>query len=113
MIQRIIKTIETIASSPQLEQYMIGISMHPKRTFTPIEPVGFDHYITIAFRFGSHQIIELNKTIFYECVKDKNSILYKKYHHQKRDRRCYPSLGGLRAKETDEKFDLYMAWWNK
>lgn len=64
MIQRIIKTIETIASSLLLEQFMIDISMRPKRIFTAIEPAGLDHYINIAFRFGSHQIIELNRTIF-------------------------------------------------
>jgi hypothetical protein len=56
----------------------------------------------------------LEEKLFYECTKvDQKSILYKKYHEEKRDKPYKPSHGGSPRDGLELECSVYMAWWNK
>ena len=105
-IERYLKTIETIARSPLVDQFLIGLSSwDAARKSDLYNRIGFEHFITIA--------VAVEKELFNRCTKgDKRSALYAKYHHKKRCGAYHPSLGG-RHHNDNTPMIVYMTWWNK
>ncbi|GBD88121.1 hypothetical protein BMS3Abin03_02055 [bacterium BMS3Abin03] len=111
MSKDLINTIEVIVSSPLLKFYYLGLSHIPKEIAPKIKKIGFDGYAIIDFELNGREAIIINKKLFEECTNNKKSVLYKKYHAEKRDKRFYPSLGG-RKLDTKDRFNLFICWKN-
>jgi hypothetical protein len=113
-IDRYVKTIETIARSPQVDQFLIGLSRwDATRKGDSYYRIGFEHFVTIAAPLTPRDAIAVERELFRRCTAgDKRSPLYAKYHHEERSGCYHPSLGG-QYKGDDIPMLVYMTCWNK
>ena len=101
--------IESIIESPLVDQYVIGITKDSIARRQAYKREGFDFYVTIDFSLSADKALKSEEELFKACIQNKQSILYKKYHHKKRDGTYYPSKGG--SADSDS-YDIYIAYWS-
>jgi hypothetical protein len=112
-IKRYMRTIETVVRSPLLEQYLVGVTyLDAHKKAKSYYKIGFEHFITLASPLRPIYALQLEEEMFKRLTKKKTSVLYRKYHHKKRDGIYHPSLGGKSHKDEPCML-VYMAWWNK
>ncbi len=112
--EKYLNTVKTIVNSKLLDQYLIGLTCwDATKKGDSYDKIGFEHFVTIASPLTAAEALELEEYLFKMCTKNgKNTLLYKKYHDQKRDGHYHPSLGG-KTHPDDANMLVYMTWWNK
>ena len=112
-LESIHATIESVALSPVLKSYNVGVTINSERrrkqyiNFDPMWP----HYVILRSGLSCSAANALEKSLHAKMQSNKESLVYLKYRKDTRDGKYTPSLGGL-SKDNDHPYDLYMAWGN-
>lgn len=113
VVGRLLATINTLVASPHVDQYLVGVTRDSRWKAGSYFRIEFEHYVSVAFCLRPRDALELERTLFTQLTSDKRSVSYRKYHHEKRDKRYYPSLGGKVLASAPDRYDVYVTWWNR
>ena len=108
----ILATIDAIARSPMVEQYLIGVTSDSVSRSAQYTRIGYDHYVVLSLKLSAPRALELERYLFDSATSSKRSSLYRKYHHDKREGRHHSTLGRNRVVGNRKRYDVYIAWWS-
>lgn len=97
LIQRCLKDIDFVISSPQVTTFLIGYTSTPEKRRRSYIGIGIPHFFVIATELDYTTALEVEQRLFELCVSDKKSRRYKKYHPEKRGNNYLRSSGGKDA----------------
>jgi predicted GIY-YIG superfamily endonuclease len=110
-INHLLNTIEAIARSPQVRQYVIGYtSKAPHIRFGQYRGRGYHHLVVLATQMVREDALDLEAHLQERVKSEKDHVLYQKYREKKRDRPHARSAGGSKLDPNGLGHSVYMAW---
>jgi hypothetical protein len=107
-----LETVKLIATSTLVDHYVIGITRRSLcDRLDEYRRKGFHHMVGLEDRLSEALAIDLERSIQVAATSDRSSILYKKYHVDKRDKPYRPNVAGSKADRAKATYSAYMAWW--
>jgi hypothetical protein len=97
-----------IVSSPNVEEYLIGITQNVTNRYAAYQHWGYRHLAVLRDSLSSSDALKLEKMLQMEKSKDKCGILYRKYDPRVRDGDHRGCLGGPPARRAV--YSVYVAW---
>lgn len=107
--------IRPIITSPDISGYVIGLTKKNSTRRFSYRRENWDYFYIIETDLTQKQALYLEQQYFeYLTTQDKRSLLYKKYHPEKRESSYKPSIGGLKITGSDTReYSIYVACYHK
>lgn len=107
-------TVETIARSPLVKEYMIGYTSRQglKRRSEYIRQHGYEHLVILADRLTQSDALELERAL-HDYLKEpevRTTSSWKKYEKSRREGIHYESAGPRLQRADAPSHSVYMAW---
>ena len=97
LVQRCLSDIDIVTSSPLVKQFIVGYTSNIESRRASYRRVGIPHFFVLATSLSYGAALEIEQSLFNQCVVDKQSLRYLKYHEKKRDKGYSRSSGGKNA----------------
>lgn len=105
-------TIAAICRSPEVNQYLVGLTkLTATRKRNGYKRFEFPHYVVLTDAMSAKDALALEAYLFERTAhnEDQRSLVYRKYHHEKRTGPFRASTGG-QANTDDRIYSVYMTW---
>ncbi len=113
VLGRHINTIWTVAASPYVNQYVVGVTAQlSEKRFQQYRQAEFDHFIVLSNGWNALEALWLERELQSYCKhSDVQELGFPdKYKFVDRNEPHRASLGG--ASCADKEYLVYMAWWD-
>ena len=106
-------TMWAVAHSKQVEGYVIGFTAQQLwARYSGYRQLGYQHMVILEDKLNRADALFLEGKLQASIKNDKRNLVYRKYHHEKRDKRHYPSAGQATMDPDELYHSVYMAWWD-
>ena len=109
--ERLAYTVYAIASSPMVEEFVIGFTARPgwcRRA--EYRRRGYQHLVTIADGLTREAALDLERCLQGLVQTDRRWQIYRRYDPTRRDNRHYPSYGSPGVDPLARCHAVYVAW---
>lgn len=115
-VKKCLATIETIVSSPAVDQYLIGftgLSAQEKGDQYRRKGIDFEHLVILADKLDCTDALTLERKLQQRTLLgDESIVVTQKYHAEKKARgSLHASDGGTSRDKSIKDFSVYIAWW--
>jgi hypothetical protein len=114
-VAEIVEVVRTLAKSPLLETYRVGITMDARRRRSQYRnasvPKPWPHMVFLAFDMDRDEAWQMEKTVQHALTKQsRRDVTYMRYDKSVRDDEWVKSAGGKNT--SHDRYCLYVAWCN-
>lgn len=102
-ITKMLEDIDVLIASPKVTAYLVGFArdFQSRRTDYARPSVGIPHLYALAVQLDVGTALRVEEALFKACTANADTVRYKKYHREKRDKPYRRSRGGSPRSSAD------------
>ena len=111
-MEHLLSAISEIVKSPAVEGYNVGYTARSGwDRLKEYLRVDYRHLVILLDKLPQREASAIECELQRRACADRRSLLYRKYHPDKRNGPAYPSVGGAKHDPSTAIHSVYIAWW--